>query len=309
MMKRIDFKSSCVLVLLMCLFSCQENEKIDSIELLFAPSFTHHSQFIIDLEDEILVYCNYLKDLEYPSDYNKSSFEVKTFKIPKSDLKAFLYDLRKVNVDSLHYDTNTVLDGIRMKLVLTNSNDKYISPLLASPIRTEKGDDIYKMLDPFFNLVYSTVDNYDDHLYIEDVQKYFDYDLPIKKVSNNQLEYRVWGNVIGAGESGVQLVKFLEKLSNSEPILFDVRNGSIDNEACEIFKKYNKIKNLYFYGYNGEESLKEVENRIKNQFMTKYKHPEFYGEFDLKVKYNWKSHGVLNTYRTKEQALQSLNAK
>lgn len=315
MMKRIDFRLNCVLVLIMCLFSCQKNEEIDSIELLFAPSFTHHSHFVIDLEEETLVYYNYLKDLAYPIDYNKSSFEIKTFNIPKSDLRAFLYDLRKVNLDSLDYNTNAVLDGIGMKLVVTNDNDKFISPLLASPLRTKKGDDIYKILDPFFNLVYSNVDNYNDYLYIENVQKYFDYDFPIKKVSNNQLEYRVWGNVIGEGESGIQLVKFLEKLSNSEPILFDVRNGSIDKEAGEIFGKYNKIKNLYFYGYNGKESLKEIESRIKHQFLKKYKHPEFYGEFNLELEVDnrlkciWKSYGMLNTYRTKEQALQSLNTK
>lgn len=108
------------------------------------------------------------------------------------------------------------------------------------------------------------------------------------------------------------LFNFLYQLPSNEPILFDVRNGGLLEQSLAVFETYHLKKKMFFYGYNGLFSLKEIKAYEVGRLKRKYKHPEFYGDFDfdkaieLRIKSQWQNLSSLNTYLTKEELLNAL---
>lgn len=297
------------LIIGLLLLSCNRTS-LHRMEFLFTPAFHHHSQFEIDLDNKSLVYYNYLKDYKRKTYSNK---QVKTYSIKKEDLDQFLNQMYSVKLDSTVDYSRRILDGIGFKVCKYLSNSDTICLTNNSPDRNNNYRNEYILLDGFFQLVNKTVTDQEGLSYIENIQDYFDYGLPIKKMANEPLEYEVWGAV--TENELVELDDFFNRLPVNTPVLFDVSNGSISEDALKVFEKYQSVKQLYFYGFNGYVSLKELKDFEIGKLKRIYKHKEFYGdvnletEAEIRIDSNWKTVGSLNAFKTKEELIKSLYLK
>lgn len=291
------------------LLSCNKTS-LNRMEFLFTPAFHHHSQFEIDLDNKSLKYYNYLKDYKGKVYSNK---QVKTYSIKTEDLDQFLNQMYSVKLDSTIDYSRKILDGIGFKVCKYLSNSDTVCLTNNSPGRNSNYRNEYILLDGFFQLVNKTITDQEGLSYIENIQDYFDYGLPIKKMADEPLEYKVWGAV--AENELVELDGFLNRLPINAPVLFDVSNGSVSENALDVFEKYQSVKQLYFYGFNGYVSLKELKDFEMGKLKQTYKHKEFYGdvnlekEVEIRIDSNWKTVGNLNAFKTKEELIKSLYLK
>lgn len=111
----------------------------------------------------------------------------------------------------------------------------------------------YELIDPFYDLVYKTINDSKGQVLTEDTQNYLDYGLQVRKINSNPLEYRIWGYY-----KEKEIIDFLEKLPN-EPVILDSRYD-FPYDIYKYLKKLKSSKEIYFYGLS---DLTEAENKLK----------------------------------------------
>ena len=221
------------------IFSSCNQENIKEINYEFYPSFSSPISYKIDLRNEFLI----IENVEYS----------KKIRITENDLKSFLNEIKSVKIDSSLNHTKQLFDGIGLRISIINKKNDSIILLSSSPKRAGVELIDYKLIDPFYNLVYKTINDSKGQVLTEDTQNYFDYDLQIRKINSNPLEYRIWGNY-----KEKEIIDFLDKLPN-KPVILDSRYDF----PYEIYKHLKKLKNpkeIYFYGLS---DLTEAETQLK----------------------------------------------
>lgn len=296
------------ILLLIMIYSCLACNKSDSVEQVrfdFAPAFNRNCSFIVDLNRHVL---------EFGGLNIKGNMEgrIKSYPISSETITVFKSQLRLIELDSTLDHSRALLDGTSFRVCKILNNEDTICLTTNSPRRNSKFELEYLFLDAFFELANNTIKDYESLCYLEYVQDCFDYNLPIKKISNNPIEYRVWGSVFGDERDYTEFIHFLKGLPIDKPIIFDVRNGSFAEKANRILETYNESRPLYFYGYNGFVSIKELREYELGQLKKLYKHPEFYGyvnledEVEKRLVENWRTVGPLKSFRTKQNLLDYL---
>jgi len=297
--------------ILLSLVGCKKNS-VESIGFLFTPAFNHHSQFEIDISNEFLVYYNNVKDCAYPNQNKPLDCQVEEYSIHPKDLNAFLDQTSSAQCNSTIDHSRTLLDGIGFRVCKVLHTGDTLRLTSSSPRRTKEYKKEYILLDSFFDLAYKTISNYKTVTYLEDIQHYFDYQLPIKRVSNIPLEYRIWSRIDDDDQTQLALIHFLDSLPSDKPVLFDVRNGGMSVQSQAIFETYHFEKKMFFYGYNGLLSLKEIKAYEADHLKRRYRHPEFFGDFDFdkeiefQIKQKWQTLSCLKTFQTKKELLKAL---
>lgn len=193
--------------MLFSLVACKKN-LVESIEFLFTPAFNHHSQFVIDINNESLVYYNYLKDYTTPNRYKPSNFQIEEYPIQSSHLNEFLDQISSAQFNSTLDHSRALLDGIGFQVCKLMHTGDTLRLTSSSPRRTIEYKKEYIFLDSFFELAYKTISDYKTETYLEDVQQYFDFRLPIKRISKNPLEYRIWDTVDNGDQTQRLLIQF-----------------------------------------------------------------------------------------------------
>lgn len=221
------------------IFSSCNQENIKEINYEFYPSFSSPISYKIDLRNEFLI----IENVEYS----------KKIRITENDLKSFLNEIKSVKIDSSLNHTKQLFDGIGLRISIINKKNDSIILLSSSPKRAGVELIDYKLIDPFYNLVYKTINDSKGQVLTEDTQNYFDYDLQIRKINSNPLEYRIWGNY-----KEKEIIDFLNKLPN-EPVILDSRYD-FPYEIYKHLKKLKKPKEIYFYGLS---DLTEAETQLK----------------------------------------------
>jgi len=224
--------------LIITLFSCNR-EKSKEINYEFYPSFSSPISYKIDLRNDFLI----IKNLDYS----------KKIRIEENDLKSFITEIEAAKIDSSLNHTKQLLDGIGLRISILNKRDDSIILITSSPKRIGKELIDYKLLDPFYDLAYKTIDDSKGQILTEDTQNYFDYGLQVRKINSNPLEYRIWGNY-----KEKEIINFLKKLPN-EPVIFDSR-FEFPYQIFKYSKKLKKSTEIYFYGL---ADLTEAENKLK----------------------------------------------
>ncbi|GAK91787.1 hypothetical protein JCM19297_678 [Nonlabens ulvanivorans] len=193
-----------IFLLTILLISCNSNSDLKEVQFFFAPSFLYPTKFNIDIENKTIEQYTF-QDSYYEKEWidstsykqhRKDTLVVhykKTFNIDKSELSKFLTELKLSRLDSTVEHRRDVLDGIGFRVSKINSGNDTISLTSISPSRTEEFQMDFKLLDAFFDLAYNSIDDYDGISGIENIQDYFNYGLPLRKVNENPIEYRVWG--------------------------------------------------------------------------------------------------------------------
>jgi hypothetical protein len=161
-----------------------------------------------------------------------------------------LEKIESIKIDSsVRQNSAGLLDGITFRFSKINQWNDSISLISTSPNREEKYYKDYKILDAFFELTDKTIKNNNKGQSLtENIQDYFDYGLPIKKIGTEPIEYRVWGTVTGCRDGNETLTALLNSLPRNEPILFDLRNGTFADCLAELLQEFAQQKQLYYYG-------------------------------------------------------------
>ncbi|MCL6274737.1 hypothetical protein M3P19_12010 [Muricauda sp. 2012CJ35-5] len=173
------------------------------------------------------------------------------YEIDRKELNTFLERIESVKLDSSIRHGREVLDGISFRFSKINQWNDSIFLISTNPNRQEKYQKDYQILDAFFELAHSTIKNNNKGQSLtENIQDYFHYGLPIKRVSNNPIEYRVWGRISGCRDGNNTLVSLLDSLPKNEPVIFDIRNGSFAPCLEELLKEFEQKRQIYYYGNN-----------------------------------------------------------
>lgn len=265
-------KKLILLILIGSLISCNNNSELKEVQVLFAPSFLYPTQFTIDIKSKTIEQYTFQKsyfvkewiDTNAYTGHWKDTLVVhyrKSFLIDDEVLNEFLRELKSSRLDSTIVNRKLVLDGIGFRVSkMVNKNDTI--SLTSNLTRRDESTDLeYKLLDAFFDLANQTIDDYDGITSIENIQDYFDYGLPLRKVNDKPIEYRVWGSLSGCKSDNPELVTFLKSLPSNEPIIFDLRNGSFSICLNSLLKEYDNQKFIYYYG-NPEKTKYEQEIKI-----------------------------------------------
>ncbi|MCH2193984.1 hypothetical protein [Kordia sp.] len=247
-----------ILFLIGSLLSCTTNTKLETVEVHFYPSFLHPTKFTIDLEKKTLEQYTYQDHYNVEEKTEDDTYVIhqkdtlivhyqKTFPIDDEVLQHFLRSIESNEFNETIENYKPVLDGIGFGFKKINTKNDSIS--LSSNITNRREATIeYKLLEPFFELAYTSIDDYEGISGVENIQDYFAYGLRIKKAADNPLEYRIWGSIRGCREDQQELLTFLENLPDNEPVLFDLRNGSFSYCLDEVLEEFVQKKTLYIYG-------------------------------------------------------------
>lgn len=293
-------KKKCKIILIFLigiLFSCNNNKNPIKIEFLFTPSFLNQTKFTIDVENKTIEeyssqtsYTKYKRnDANQIEEVTKDTLIVhykKTFKISNENLQDFLNELELSQFNKTLKHGEKCLDGVGFRISKIDMKNDTISLTTSNPKRNNNYKTDYKLLDAFFKLSYKTINDYKGICNIENIQDYFNYGLPIRLVSKNPLEYRVWGSVSGCRDDNPKLIAFFNELPNNKPVLFDLRNGSFSICLYEVLGDFSKKKKLFFYGKDETSGYKKEIEKLKTQIEDAKNNNKDYNNLEEQYKDN-----------------------
>lgn len=307
-----------IFIFLLSIFSCNTERNIEKIEYEFYPAFFSPITYTIDLDKKIL-YQN-SKSYKYKSTIQGSKNLInKEYNISNENLTSFLNEIYEIELDSSIVHQQYVLDGIGFKFNTIDQRNDTISLTSVSPNREEEYKLDYKVLDAFFQLANKTINDNKGLSITEKIQDYFVYGLPIKLMNTEPLEYRIWGTISGCESDNPELIKFLDSLPNDKPVVFDLRNGKFAPCLSSLLDKFNKSKELFYYGNyyltdtdlyleTIKDQLREAEKDSNSPMVGSLKvrirqTEKFKKEVENKIIYNQ------NNFGTKEELLKAIANK
>jgi len=322
-LKLFQLKKLILLFLIGSLFSCNTEAELKKVQVLFTPSFLHPTTFTIDIENKTIEQYThqnsyYVNEWIDSTSYRSHRIDTlvvhyqKSFPIDDQTLTKFLSDISSAKLDKNIEHYEPVLDGVSFGIRKIDTKNDTISLSSNRTARIEEYRLEYILLDAFFYLAYKSINDYEGFSQIENIQDYFAYGLPIRKVADTPLEYRVWGRIRGCREDNQEFLTLLESFPDDEPILFDLRNGNIAYCLNEVLEEYSEKKQLYLYGSSTALESKKIMDTIKSA----EKNGEVLSELRIQayethkmIYENWKNNEKIKSFVTKEDLLKTISNK
>ena len=302
------------------MLSCNNNTDLKEVQVLFGPSFLHPTKFTIDIKNKTIeqytfqnsYYVKEWIDTTSYREHRKDTLVVhyqNTFPIDNETLNKFLSELKESQLDSTIQHQRAILDGIGFRVSKINVKNDTISLTSNITSREIESKLEYKILDAFFELSYNSIDDYNGISGIENIQDYFSYGLPIRKVNKNPIEYRIWGSITGCREDNKEFLEILENLPNDKPIIFDLRNGSIAYCLNEVLEEYSQKKQVYIYGDKSALESKKIMDEIKlaeknGEVLSELRTSAY--ETHKMIYENWKNNQKIKSFLTKEEVIKTM---
>ena len=263
-----------ILTLFFTFFISCKKESDTIIKYEFYPAFNNPSEFTINTEEKTLRINSFKKFYyEYDSITQETiridsliQFHNQIYPLNNKKLDVFLEEIS--DLDSTKVNSESILDGITYRISKITSKKDTTSLTSNLHRRNDKSNLEYTLLDAFFKFTESEIKTYEGNFIVESVQSYFSYNEKVKKIkyklekiSENPIEYKIWGNLNGCKNNNGELVDFLNKLPNNEPIIFDLRKGNFSECLYKTFIPELENKKLYFYG---DYKMRDFEERVNN---------------------------------------------
>jgi hypothetical protein len=172
--------------------------------------------------------------------------------LDKVDFKNFLV-LDTISLISMKSDTMTGLDGIGVKNLYcqdtVRNNFYFWSP--------QKGTTEHKIVEVVIGLLRKKFTTLKYQEYIEQLEQYFNFGLPCKKISNNPLEIRIYGSLTSNNKD--ELNNFINKLPSDTSIVIDMTNfNRMGTMYYPLFRSLiNRNKNIIWVTKDNNQ-LKEI---------------------------------------------------
>lgn len=243
-----------------------------------------------DILEKVIIEFNYFKypDTEYQIDFKNNevkcimkykisdnSYHIISDKTYKFNNEQFIKFKGEINLnipDSIIHKSEQAMDGGGFSIIFFNKNGT-TSKLITRNInlQSKKYHSELKLIDSFFEFIYSVVKD-DEGLKILDksYRPYFS-GLPIRKISENPLEYRIWGGISGNATWKNELIPFLENLPKETCVIIDCDNQLSYAWQEDILKLYIlknsniQFANMDWLKYTRENLIELKEKLIKNE--------------------------------------------
>ena len=196
----------------------------------------------------------------------------KTFDIKEKNFNNFLHKIQSIKLDSTIEHSEGILDGMTYQINTTSSKKDSISLTSNIRSRSEKSKLEYELLDPFFELTNTTIDDPEGNSIVEYIQKHLLYTpvvkklkVKIEKTSESPIEYKIWGELNGCKKENNELITFLNKLPRKTPVIFDLTKGNFsDCLNKNLLIEFENKKEFYFYGNEEIKWIEEIIEITKN---------------------------------------------
>jgi hypothetical protein len=195
-----------------------EKTSMEAISVLFLPSFLYGSELAITDGVKPAVSLKITKRNEKDS---IETVHVKTFDITGEELSMLITAIDSFNQEYSGPQTGFGLDGISV-FVVSNRLKANDTIEFWSPSREGSDNVYYQLLDPVFTVMkkYMTADA--EMMYVEQLEQYFDYGVPIKKTGNN--EFRIYGALSYFEHVTNAINSLIHDIPSGESVVIDMSN-------------------------------------------------------------------------------------
>lgn len=250
--------------------SCNDNKtSIQSVTLDFACFKSPYTSFTIDFNSNTLICKNfgyepklnektnelisvYEKDYKLNSEVANELREVFSKYVPDTTTRRAEEDVADGGGFQISY-VRSLKDTVKLTVVNPTHNDKYKTDLL--------------QINKFFTVAYTVVmDSLGINTLDETYEVYFS-GLPIRKVSENPLTYKIWGNFSGCREDNKELLDFFNGLSKKDCVLVDIGERKLSYCLTEIIAEYGLKRNIHFIRGKDLPWLWEILSDLKKQVL------------------------------------------
>ena len=265
-MKIIEFSISFLMIIstVNCDNAKQKSHSMqEQLRIRFTPSFIPHLDFTVILnkdKGEVLYKVYRPTNIATSEPPQPILYDSLKFEVSGSDYQKFIENIKDINLEN--YKSPKMegigLDGITTYIEYQHDPTKISKFDFWSPSRKVYITE-YKLLDGFFNFTDKIFKDKKQIEYLEDLRGYFDYGLPIRKISDKPLEYRLYSSL--SIHEKVDLEDFADRLPTKEPIIFDCTNAhGMGTVLYPIFRKMI-VKNTTIYW------LSNKEGRMRDQIL------------------------------------------
>ena len=237
-------------VLIVCLgqISCHNKKSVKNVTLDFACFKHPYTSFIIDFDSKTLT----CKNFGYEPKLNEKTNEPIAVYEKGYELNSKAIDELKEIFSKYAPDTTIrraeedVVDGGGFRISYVHSPKDTVRLTVVNPSRNDKYKTDFQQIDKFFEIAYTVVtDSMGINTLDESNEVYFS-GLPIRKVSENPLTYKIWGNFSGCREDNKELVDFFNGLSKEGCVLVDIGERKLSYCLTEIIAEYSLKRNIHF---------------------------------------------------------------
>jgi hypothetical protein len=160
-----------------------------------------------------------------------------------------------------HYDA----DGGGFEIDYVRQNKDTTKLFVENPIRNDKFKTDFEQIDELFRVAYSSVLDSIGINTIDETYEIYSADVPIRKLSEQPLTYKIWGNFSGCREDNRDLVNFLDSISKKPCVLIEIGNRKLSYCLTEVIAEYSLKENMHFLSADDLPFLWKEMNNLKKQ--------------------------------------------
>ncbi len=319
-----------VLVITSCFFclNCaqeiRDNTEVKEIVFRFKPSLSYESVFKVDFENETLSMKTFGKKRVYVEEeidtlspcylYGCDTVNYnKVFQIEKSNFEAFARAEKLAGFNQSVGHARRRMDGIYLEIIKYDYDEDSVKLRSANPIRTKRFDIDYDLLDPFFNLTYTVVNDDEGVEILEWLQWDLNY-YCVRLTHRKPIEHRVYNEVYGGCKISLDYLKSFMKKIPKTPLIFDCREGSIAHCLYWVLEEIANERDVYFYGQNKMSNCHsdvsawlDAHNLQQGDYkMTDSSWKSFESNANLRYE-KWLNNTNVKWFNTKEEVLSAIN--
>jgi hypothetical protein len=219
-----------LILLIESIFCCgckSQADDLQFVKLTFAGFKTPASFFDLDFKAKKLSIIQYYN-------YSKDTVCNKSYIFTESDIKKLKQVLYENSPNGLLEKREMALDGGGFVIQYKKTNSDTSKLIVGNPTRTKKYEKEYLQIDKFFDFAYSIVkDSIGENALDNAYERYYD-KLPIRKINDNPLEYKIWGSISGCREDNKELVDFFKNLPTDQCIIVDIGDRNLSYCLSEV---------------------------------------------------------------------------
>jgi hypothetical protein len=255
------------------IISCSHMKPLQSVNLYFDAFHSPSVSFAIDFDSSILVCKNYGYEPKLDSVTKQliTVFE-KRYKLSSLSTSKLQQLFSKYAPDTSLYHYEEAMDGGGFMIEYVRSKGD-TAKLTAINISRSKYTSDYIQLDSFFQEAYMVVkDSMGINTLDETYESYYS-EMPIRKVSEEPLTYKIWGNFTGCREDNKELTDFLNGLAKEKCSIIEVGYRKLSYCLTEVIADYSLKGNIHFV--SDEDDLPWIWdelNELKAQVLEAKKH-------------------------------------
>ncbi len=237
--------------------------------LEFACFKSPSTSFTIDFNSNTLT----CKNFGYEPKVNEKTKELisvyeKSYKLNSESADELGEMFRKYKPDTTtRRGEEDVMDGGGFRISYVRSPKDTVKLTVVNPIHNDKYKKDLLQIDNFFKVAYMFVkDSLGINTLDETYEVYFS-GPPIRKVSENPLTYKMWGNFNGCREDNKELLNFLNGLSKDNCVIVEVGERKLSYCLTEVIAEYSLKGNIHFVSNDDLPWLWTELNDLKKQVL------------------------------------------